>query len=156
MERDIEYITMAIELAKQGVFPYGTVIVKDGKVIGKASSGDGDSYDPTGHAETLAVRNACKNMNTSNLDGATIYSSCEPCFMCFGSIWWSNISRIVYGANIYDSNNILNTDINITIEELNEKTGNHINITGGILKDEAVSVMKNWKEKITISEGVKL
>ncbi len=147
MEKDLEYIMRAIELSKAGTYPYGAVVVKEGVIIGEASSGDGESYDPTNHAETLAVRRACKNVNSSDLSGATIYSSCEPCFMCFGTIWWANISNIVYGTSIKESNSILDSDINIGVEELNKKTGNKISIRGGILKDEAVEVMKEWQSK---------
>lgn len=145
---DEYYIKRAIELSKKAKFPYGAVVVKDDKIIGEASSGDGESYDPTNHAETLAIRRACKNLKTSDLTNATIYSSCEPCFMCFGTIWWSNISKIRYGATIKESNNILDTDINITVDELNKKTGNKIDISGGILKEEAVKVMKDWNKKV--------
>lgn len=144
---DIDYIKRAIELSKQGSFPYGAVVVKDNKIIGEASSGDGEAYDPTNHAETLAIRRACKNVNSSNLSGATLYSSCEPCFMCFGTIWWSNITNLVYGTSIQESNIILDTDININVNELNSKTGNKININGGLLKEEALQVMKEWEAK---------
>lgn len=147
MEKDMEYIKLAVELSKKGLYHYGAVVVKDGQIIGQASSGDGEDYDPTNHAETLAIRRACKNIGSSNLSGATIYSSCEPCFMCFGTIWWSNISKIIYGTTIKESNNILDTDINIGISELNEKTGNRIEIYGGLLEDEALEVMKNWETK---------
>ena len=147
MEKDMEYIKLAVELSKKGLYPYGAVVVKDGQIIGQASSGDGEDYDPTNHAETLAIRRACKNIGSSNLSGATIYSSCEPCFMCFGTIWWSNISKIIYGTTIKESNNILDTDINIGISELNEKTGNRIEIYGGLLENEALEVMKNWETK---------
>lgn len=147
MNDDYKYIKMAIELAKKGTYPYGAVIVKDNEIIAEVSSGNGDLYDPTNHAETLAVRTACKKLKTYDLSGATIYSSCEPCFMCFGSIWWANISNIVYGTTIKESNCILDTDINIGVEELNSKTGNKISIKGGILKEEAIEVMHNWSNK---------
>ncbi|MDD4036027.1 MAG: nucleoside deaminase, partial [Bacilli bacterium] len=119
--------------------------VKNGQIIGEASSGGGEVYDPTNHAETIAIRKACKNINSTDLTGATLYSSCEPCFMCFGTAWWANITNIVYSASIWASNNILNTDIKITIEELNSRTGNKINIKGGILKEEAEKVMEEWR-----------
>ena len=144
---ELDYMRRAIELASISSYPYGAVVVQDNKIIGEASSGNGESYDPTNHAETLAIRRACKNINSSDLSGATLYSSCEPCFMCFGTIWWAGISNIVYGASIKDSNAILNTDINITVEELNSKTGNKVNIKSGVLRDEALKVMNDWKSK---------
>ena len=147
MDKEKEYMLKAIELSKIAKFPYGAVVVRDGKIIGEASSGDGEDYDPTNHAETLAIRRACQNVKSSDLTGATIYSSCEPCFMCFGTIWWANISNIVYGASIKESNCILDTDINIGIEELNQKTGNKITIHSGVLKEEAIIVMQEWNEK---------
>lgn len=152
MNKDTDYVKKAIELSKKGTFPYGAIVVKDGVVIGEASSGDGEAYDPTNHAETLAIRNACKNINSSDLTGATIYSSCEPCFMCFGTIWWSNISNVVYGTSIEESNIILDSDINIDVLELNSKTGNKINIKGGILANEALQVMKEWEQNFNKGE----
>ena len=147
MDKDIEYVRRAIELSKLGTYPYGAVVVKDNQIIGEASSGDGESYDPTNHSETLAIRRACKNLNTSDLTGATIYSSCEPCFLCFGTIWWSNISNIVYGVSIENSKSGLDEEIKITVEELNAKTGNKINIKGNVLPKEAIKVMEEWKGK---------
>lgn len=153
MEKDIEYVNLAIELSKKGAFPYGAVVVKDDVIIGQVSSGEGDIFDPTCHAETLAIRKACKNIQSNDLTGATIYSSCEPCFMCFGTIWWARVSRIVYGMSLEESNKILEPEINITsdiiikIQELNIKTGNKVEITGGILKEEAMNAIKEWKVK---------
>lgn len=147
---DEDYIKMAIKLASEGTFPYGAVIVKDGEIVGKASSGE-IKNDPTAHAETTAIRRACAKLNTSDLYGATIYSSCEPCLMCFGALWWSNIRKIVYAASISDSiagddTNSMN-EINISIHDFNKMTSNDFDITGGILKEEAIKVMQEWKEK---------
>jgi len=147
MNNELEYVKKAIDLSKLGTFPYGAVVVKNDKVIGEAYSGDGEEWDPTNHAETLAIRRACQNINSSSLEGATIYSSCEPCFMCFGTIWWSNISNVVYATSIIDSKSDLDVEIKITIEELNKKTGSKVNIKGGILKEEAIKVMEEWKNK---------
>ncbi|MDR2074199.1 MAG: hypothetical protein LBP36_02410 [Oscillospiraceae bacterium] len=75
MNKDIEYVKRAIELSKQGEFPYGAVVVKNNHIIGEsAANADNENYDPTNHAETLAVRRACENLKTSDSSGATIYS----------------------------------------------------------------------------------
>jgi len=141
----IDYLQRAIDLSKKGIYPYGAVVVLDGEIIGEAFSGDGEANDPTAHAETLAIRRACKKIGSGNILGATLYSSCEPCFMCFGTIWWANISNIVYATSIEESNGILDTDININIEELNSKTGNKVKIKGGQLAEKALKVMKDWE-----------
>ncbi len=148
--KDEEYMRMAIDLASKGTFPYGAVIVKDGEIIGKASSGEIEN-DPTAHAETTAIRRACELLKTSDLTGATIYSSCEPCLMCFGTLWWSNIRKIVYGATIKDSvaDEIcpFMKELNISVKELNKMSSNDFEIIGGICKEEAIEVMRNWKNK---------
>ena len=93
---------------------------------------------------------ACKNINSNDLSGATIYSSCEPCLMCFGTIWWSNIRKIVYGTNIKD--NVKNDicpylkGLNISVNQLNELSSKDFEIVGGILENEVIEVMKNWQE----------
>lgn len=145
-----DYVRMAIDLASKGSFPYGAVIVKDGEIIGQASSGEIEN-DPTAHAETTAVRRACNKLGTSDLSGATIYCSCEPCLMCFGTLWWSNIRKIVYGASITDSVAdgicIFMKELNISTQQLNSMSSNDFEIIGGVCADESIKVMREWKEK---------
>ena len=97
-----KYIQLAIEPARQSVkgggFPAGAVVVKDGKVISKVMSVGYKNNDPCGHAETTAIREVCKNLDTANLNGATLYASLECCVMCFSVAFWSGISRIVYAC----------------------------------------------------------
>lgn len=147
--KDEEYMKLAIEEAKKGSFPYGAVIVKDGKIIATASSGEIEN-DPTAHAETTAVRKACNKLHTTDLSGATIYCSCEPCLMCFGTLWWSNIRKIVYGASIKDSvaDGICTfmKELNISVNQLNSMSSNDFDIIEDVCKEEAIEVMKNWKE----------
>lgn len=99
---DEQYLKIAIEQARKSVkesgFPAGAIVVKDGKIISKAISVGFKHNDPTGHAETVAIREACKNLTTSNLEGATLYESVECCVMCFSVAYWAGISRIVYAA----------------------------------------------------------
>lgn len=147
--KDEEYMKIAIEEARKSSFPYGAVIVKDGEIIAKAGSGKIEN-DPTAHAETTAVRRACSNLQTADLSGATIYCSCEPCLMCFGTLWWSNIRKIVYGANIKDSvaDGICTfmKELNISINQLNSMSSNDFQIIDGICKEEAIEVMRNWQK----------
>ena len=147
---DEEYMKMVIDLASKGTFHYGALVVKDGEIIGTASSGE-IKNDPTAHAETTAIRRACTKLETSDLTGATIYCSCEPCLMCFGTLWWANIRKIVYGASIKDSIAdgicISMKELNISTKQLNEMSSNDFDIKGGICEEEAIEVMRKWEEK---------
>lgn len=99
---DKEYLKLALEQAKlsieKGGFPAGAVVVKNGEIITKDISIDFILQDPTSHAETAAIRKACRRLKTSNLDGATLYESLACCVMCFSVANWAGISRIVSGA----------------------------------------------------------
>jgi guanine deaminase len=96
----------AIELSREGLRdnkggPFGCIVVKDGKIIGKGSNEVTSSNDPTAHAEVVAIRDACKNLNNFQLEGCEIYTSCEPCPMCLGAIYWARPSKVYY-ANTRD------------------------------------------------------
>ena len=99
---DKHYLKLAVVQAKksidEGGFPAGAVVVKDGKIIAEGISLGFSLHDPTSHAETAAIRAACQNLQTSNLEGATLYESLECCNMCFSVSYWAGISRIVYAG----------------------------------------------------------
>ena len=86
--------------------PFGCVIVKDGEIIGRGNNMVTSTNDPTAHAEVTAIRNACKKLNSFQLDGCIIYTSCEPCPMCLGAIYWARPSKVFYGSNKKDAANI--------------------------------------------------
>ncbi len=86
--------------------PFGACIVKDGKIIGKGSNHVLKNNDPTAHAEVMAIRDACKNINSYDLEGCEIYTSCYPCPMCLSAIIWSNIKKVYYGNTKEDAANI--------------------------------------------------
>ena len=86
--------------------PFGACIVKDGKVIGRGSNHVLKNNDPTAHAEVMAIRDACKNINTYDLSGCELYTSCYPCPMCMSAIIWSNIKNVYYGNTKEDAENI--------------------------------------------------
>jgi len=86
--------------------PFGCVIVKDGKIIGRGNNKVTSTNDPTAHAEVTAIRDACKNLNSFQLEGCEIYTSCEPCPMCLGAIYWARPSKVYYGSNQIDAANI--------------------------------------------------
>lgn len=103
---DRKFLHLAIEEAKesvkQGGFPAGAVVVKDGKVISRGVSLGFKLNDPTSHGETASIRTACKKLSTIDLAGATLYASLQPCLMCFSVANWAGISRIVYGCRKTD------------------------------------------------------
>lgn len=96
------YLEKAIEKARQSVelggFPAGAVVVKDGKIIGEGISIGNKLNDPTSHGEMSAIRDACKNLETSDLSGATLYASMEPCSMCHSASMWSGITKAVFAC----------------------------------------------------------
>lgn len=102
MDQDRKFLKVAVDLAKESVekggFPAGAVVVKDGKIISKGLSLGFILHDPTSHAETAAIRQACKTLQTSDLNGATLYESLSACVMCFSVANWAGVSRIVSGA----------------------------------------------------------
>lgn len=99
---DLVFLKLAVEQAKesvqQGGFPAGAVVVKNEKIISKGVSLGFKLHDPTSHAETSSIRQACKKLKTTDLSGATLYASLQPCLMCFSVANWAGISRIVYGC----------------------------------------------------------
>lgn len=103
-----EYISKAIELATENAGsgkggPFGALIVKNGRVIGKGVNRVTSTKDPTAHAEIVAIRDACRQTNDFRLEGATIYASCEPCPMCLAAIYWARIKRIYFAAQNTDA-----------------------------------------------------
>lgn len=83
--------------------PFGCVVVKDGKIVGRGHNKVTSTCDPTAHAEVIAIRDACKNLNSFQLEGCEIYTSCEPCPMCFGAIYWARPDKVYYGCSQEDA-----------------------------------------------------
>ena len=103
-----KYMKEAIDQARSGILnhhggPFGSVIVKDGKIVGRGHNRVLKNDDPTCHGEVSAIRDACKNLNTYDLSGCTIYTTSEPCHMCLCACLWANIEKIYYGCTIKDN-----------------------------------------------------
>ena len=143
-----KYMRMAISEARKGIRaghggPFGAVIVKDGEVIGKGHNQVLKNNDPTCHGEMMAIRNACKNINSFNLKGAEIYTTGEPCPMCLGAILWARITKIYYGCTINDAKNI-GFDDEAFYKKLSLKT-KKLNIKQ-IEKDACLELYKEYKK----------
>lgn len=140
---------MAIELSEHNVKnalggPFGAVIVKDGMVIARSANKVVPSNDPTAHAEVSAIRLACKELGTFSLEGCVIYTSCEPCPMCLGAIYWARIDTIYYANNKADAAEIGFDDKFIYDEIACEMANRKVPIIP-LLRDEALGVFKLWQ-----------
>jgi tRNA(Arg) A34 adenosine deaminase TadA len=147
----IEFMMRAIELSKNGLEsgqggPFGCVIVKDGKIIGEGNNQVTSTNDPTAHAEMVAIRNACKNINSFQLEGCEIYTSCEPCPMCLGAIYWARPDKIYFANNRSDAADIGFDDAFI-YDEIGENLENRKIIMESLGRIEALEIFKQWKLK---------
>ncbi|MCF6224081.1 MAG: nucleoside deaminase [Flavobacteriaceae bacterium] len=107
----VHFMSEAIKSAIKGMNnneggPFGCVIVKNGEIVGRGNNKVTSTNDPTAHAEITAIRDACKNLNTFQLEGCIIYTSCEPCPMCLGAIYWARPEKVFFGSNKNDAANI--------------------------------------------------
>ncbi len=129
--------------------PFGACIVKDGEIIGKGINRVIKDNDPTAHAEVVAIRNACKKINSHDLSGCEIYTSCYPCPMCLSAIIWSNIKKVYYANTKEDAANIGFRDdfIYEYIEELsNDKEDKRVLNLKSMNREEAIEVFKRYEE----------
>ena len=141
----------AIELAQKGMDsneggPFGAVIVKDGVIIAEGNNMVTSTNDPTAHAEVVAIRNACKELDNFQLEGCELYTSCEPCPMCLGAIYWARPNKIYYGCSREDAANIGFDDQFIYDEIGRPMEERSIPISQG-LREQAIEVFRNWKAK---------
>ena len=107
MENDKKFLQRAIEIARESIIkgggPFGAIVVKDNKIISEANNRVVLDNDPTAHAEILSIRQASSQLKTFDLYECTLYSSCEPCPMCLGAIYWSGIRKVVYSSDRTDA-----------------------------------------------------
>ena len=124
MENKNQFMIKAIELSIKSAEtiggPFGCVIVKENKIISEGSNKVTSTNDPTAHAEIVAIREACLKLNTFNLSGCELYSTCEPCPMCLSAIYWSHIDKIFY-ANTRDDAKNIDFDDSFIYSEINKK-----------------------------------
>lgn len=150
--KNIEFFMQeAIDLAKKNMEsgnggPFGAIVVKDGKIIGKGSNKVTSDNDPTAHAEITAIRNACKNLNSFQLDGCEIYTSCEPCPMCLGAIYWARPGKVYYAATKDDAADA-GFDDEFIYKELATSIDQRQIPMKQLLRDKAQLVFEGWKKK---------
>ncbi len=144
------FMQMAIELSVQNVSkslggPFGAVVVKDGVVVGKSANRVTTTNDPTAHAEVLAIRLACETLNTFDLSGCQIYTSCEPCPMCLGAIYWSRIETIYFANTKTDAAHI-GFDDKFIYDELEKPMEKRALPVIQLMRDEALQAFKLWEK----------
>jgi len=149
---DHDFILRAIENAKKSIaaggFPAGAVVVLDGKVVGEGISIGNKLNDPSSHGEMAAIRDACKNLKTSDLSRATLYASMQPCLMCFAASAWASIPKIVYAcsqksvATAYYAGHYDTASINTTLLSPIEIV--HL----AELEGQSMGVVKSWEASL--------
>ena len=136
---------------KCGGGPFGAVIAKDGEIIAEATNTVTIDNDPTAHAEVNCIRKAARQLNTYNLEGCEIYTSCEPCPMCLGSIYWAHLDRIYYGNNREDAAKI-GFDDNFIYKEIAVHPQERMRPMKPMLPEEAIRAFELWEEKTDKTE----
>lgn len=140
-------IELSVENVKNGGGPFGAVIAREGEIIATGVNRVTANCDPTAHAEVSAIRAAATQLGTFDLSGCEIYTSCEPCPMCLGAIYWAHLDRMYYGNNKHDAAAIGFDDAFI-YEELDLKSENRKLPSEILLHEEALAAFKAWEDKV--------
>ena len=148
---DTQYMKRAIELARAGMDnndggPFGCVVVKDGKVVGEGNNRVTSTNDPTAHAEVVAIREACKTLDAFQLDGCSIYTSCEPCPMCLGAIYWARPAHVFYACTREDAAAV-GFDDDFIYDEISLPNEDRERVMINLLRDEGVALFQAWDAK---------
>lgn len=146
-----KFMRRAIELAQRGVDsndggPFGCVVVRDGEVVGEGWNKVTSTNDPTAHAEVVAIRDACAKLRSFQLEGCSIYTSCEPCPMCLGAIYWARPDAIYFAANRMDAAAV-GFDDELFYSELEKPNEKRQLKLRPFLREEALQVFQNWADK---------
>ncbi|MDD5218628.1 MAG: nucleoside deaminase [Candidatus Omnitrophica bacterium] len=145
---DKKFMRCAIKKARQGIrtgqTPFGTCIVRNGKIVGLAHNTVWQTTDITAHAEVHAIRQACRKLKTVDLSGCTLYSTCEPCPMCFSACHWAKITEIVYGTRIADAQKIGFSELSISNRIMKKLGRSPVLVRGDFLRKENLKLFRDW------------
>ncbi|MCE2616681.1 nucleoside deaminase [Phocaeicola oris] len=139
-------IRLSIENVKKGGGPFGALIARNGEIIATGVNRVTAKHDPTAHAEVCAIRAASRKLETFDLSGCEIYTSCEPCPMCLGAIYWAHLDKIYYANNKTDAAEI-GFDDSFIYDEMALKPSNRQKPSEALLRDEAIKAFKDWMNK---------
>lgn len=143
-----DFMKLAIEMAidgvkKKGSGPFGAVVVKGNELVGMGINQVTRGLDPTAHAEIVAIRDACQRLRTFSLVGLEIYTSCEPCPMCLGAIYWARLDKVYYGATREDAAKI-NFDDRHFYEEIKKDPSERKVPMNQLMRDECIKIFDTW------------
>jgi tRNA(Arg) A34 adenosine deaminase TadA len=148
--RDEAFMRLAVAKAAEGVAagqtPFGACIVKGDEMISCEHNAVWATTDITAHAEIRAIRAACRALGSIDLAGCSIYTTCEPCPMCFSACHWAHLDRIVYGAVIADAQAAGFRELTIPAEEMKRIGGSPIKLQSGVLQEDCARLMREWAE----------
>ncbi|MFH1846808.1 MAG: nucleoside deaminase [Candidatus Omnitrophota bacterium] len=155
--KDKKFMGIAIKEAYLGIKkkhggPFGAVIVKNGKVLAKAHNNVLSENDPTRHAELIAISCAAKKSGTYDLSDCEIYSTTEPCPMCFSAVHWARINTLIYGTGIKDVKKLGFNELTISSRSMKKQGGTQLKIRSGIMRKECEELLEYWNalsDKIT-------
>ena len=151
MTNDEKFMQMAIDKAREGVdngqTPFAACIVRNEEVVACDHNIVWESTDITAHGEINTIRKACHNLNSIDLSGCTIYSTCEPCPMCFSAIHWARIDKIIYGARIEDAQKFGFNELTVSNHLLKEIGVSKVQISGDFMREENVKLFEYWNNK---------
>jgi len=146
-----KFMRLAIEKAREGIrkdqTPFGACVVKDGRVISCEHNVVRKQSDSTAHAEMMAIRKAHSKLRTIDLSTCEIYSTCEPCPMCFSACHWAKISKITYGATLKDSKKCGFNEFEISSEQMKRSGRSKIKIEAGVMSKECKDLLEEWKQR---------
>ena len=139
-------IALSLSAVSNGNEPFGAVLVKNGEIVYTNENQIYTKHDPTFHAEMGLIRRFCEETAITDLSEYTLYSSCEPCFMCCGAMVWTKLGRLVYGASDVDLCEILGVEGSLCTKIVFEAMGAKTAVTAGVLREEALAVLKDYFE----------
>ncbi len=146
-----KFMEQAIKVAEGGVrkgnSPFGSCIVKGGRVVALAHNTVLARHDATDHAEMNAIRLACRKLRSHELRGCVVYSTTEPCPMCFAAIHWAKIDAIVYGTGIDDVKRLGFSELTVSDRRMKREGHSPVKVEGGFMREECVGLLGYWEKK---------
>lgn len=151
MSRDAAFMRLAVDVARAGIeagqTPFGACIVRGEQILSREHNVVWARTDVTAHAEVQALRAACRELGTVDLSGCDVFTTCEPCPMCFAACHWARLDRIVYGARIEDARRAGFSELTISNEEMKRRGGSPVELVGGVERERCVELFHVWKER---------